>query len=156
MKLVKDYVYDRRTDDTELFTETAKEDAEKLLGHYQCKNSLLTNVFNIDIDKRVSEESLLFQRRYSSLVGISDRFNTLKMDLDKIADGKGPFVVEFLQNTHCSSDQNPHGKTCESIGEYESSRVLVSVITIQYYNLQICTQFCLLLCEIDFLQTFGQ
>ena len=123
---IAEYIYDRAVDDYCLFDKKTIEDADELLAVLKNKLGLLSLVFNLDIDRRVSQESLLFQTRYTSLIGVSSRFPLLITHLDQIKAGEGPILKKFLGNTLCFEDDpalGAQGVQCRDIQHYEESFV---------------------------------
>ena len=133
---VSEYVYDKRRDgNNEKYTEKAKEDAGEFTTFYTDKNALIALPFGLDVQTLFGQVSLLFQERYSSLIGTSKIEEMIISTLDDIATGLGKNLKSFLDNCVCHATQRSPGVKCASIADYEAADKVF------YKNIQLYENF---------------
>ena len=94
---------------------------EELITYLTDRNALAIIAFNLDIQQRFSEESLVYQKRLSCLIGQVDREYHLMEHLELLKTCRGVQFENFLNSCQCGQLKS-NMATCQSLEEYESAK----------------------------------
>lgn len=118
---VQNYVHDKQIEKNPIFTDDAKSRAEEFCSFLTEKSVHSAINFNLDVQAKLTQESLTFQTRYSTIVGDSKREQRLLQAMDEIRDQGGVNLNRFLQETTCYSPGFTNPRTCMHIHDFENA-----------------------------------
>ena len=101
--------------------QSSVEQGEELLRYLTDRNALATIAFNLDIQQQFSQESLVYQKRLSCLIGQVDREWRLTTHLELLKNCRGQQFENFLKECKCGQLKS-NMANCQNLQEFENAK----------------------------------